>query len=77
MVESIRPSTDMSPGGQEGLDTWHGVQFNGGRAPKELHCNVPELLQSRADLSWVMILSFGLLYTGSSVTSPQVKKMLF
>lgn len=51
MVESIRPSTDMSPGGQEGLDTWHGIQFNGGRAPKELHCNGPELLQSRADLS--------------------------
>lgn len=77
MAESIRSSTDMSPGGQEGSDTWHGFRFNKGRAPKELPCNVPDLLQGRADVSQGMILSFGLLYTGSSGTSPWVKKMLF
>lgn len=35
---------------------------------------MPDLLQSAADLSWLMLLPFGLLYTGASVTLPWVKK---
>jgi len=74
MAESRRSSTDMSPGGQEGLDTRHGFQFSRGRASRELHCDVPDLLQSRVDLSWVMILSSRLLNTGVLAFSSWVKK---